>query len=68
MKEKFSWRGMKIGLLGPLFIGLSLLIRSEDKGVNQFLNLLMLIGILIIFVGLFFHYKDVFKNKQKNGD
>jgi len=67
MRNEFSWKGMKIGLIGLLPIGISLFVTTKDKQTDMFLNILMLAGIIIIWYGMFLHYREMSQARKRNG-
>ncbi|MBK5275999.1 MAG: hypothetical protein JJE30_13230 [Desulfuromonadales bacterium] len=66
MQEKFTWKGFKIALIGVLLVAIALFINTDVKLINNFSKILMLIGIVISFVGIILHNKEMFKTKNKN--
>lgn len=66
MKNKFTWKGFKIALIGVLLVAIAIFINTDIKLVNIFSNILMLTGIIITFAGIIIHNKEMFKPKDND--
>jgi hypothetical protein len=66
MQEKFTWKGLKVAFIGILLVAIALLINSDVKFINVLTNLLMLFGVIVSFIGIILHNKEMFKAKKKN--
>lgn len=65
MQQKFTWKGFKIALIGVAVDAIALFIRSDDKLLCNIRLVLILIGSLICFAGIYIHNKEMFKSKEK---
>lgn len=64
MSNKFNWKGFKVALIGLVLVAIPLFIKSDSKIINYMANIIMVIGICIVFLGGIMHHKELFKLKD----
>lgn len=63
MSNRFSWKGLKIGLVGVAIGFIALCITTDNRAINYMANILMLIGVALGFAGVIIHNREMFKKR-----